>query len=289
MFKGCLVALVTPFRNGDVDFTKLDELVDFHLEKGTDGIVPCGTTGESPTLTHDEHRQVIERVVKRVSGRVPVVAGTGSNSTAEAVSLTSFAAKVGADGALLITPYYNKPEPEGMYRHFRTVAEAADIPIVLYNVPGRTGRSITAETVARLAELPNIVAIKEASLSMELASDIRRRSDITILSGEDSLTLPLMSLGATGVISVVANLAPEAMSEMVRAETEGNHAHALDLHLRLFPLCKAMFIETNPIPVKAAMRMMGFLNGELRLPLSPLTPEKEPLLRQALRDFGLCP
>jgi len=289
MFEGCLVALVTPFRNGDVDFAKLDELVDFHIEKGTGGIVPCGTTGESPTLSHDEHRQVIERVVKRVSGRVPVVAGTGSNSTAEAVSLTSFAAKVGADGALMITPYYNKPEPEGMYRHFRTVAEAVDIPIVLYNVPGRTGRSITAETVARLAELPNIVAIKEASLSMELASDIRRRCDITILSGEDSLTLPLMSLGATGVISVVANIAPEPMGEMVRAEAEGNHARALDLHLRLFPLCKAMFIETNPIPVKAAMRMMGLLNGELRLPLSPLTPEKEPLLREALREFGLCP
>ena len=289
MFRGCMVALVTPFRNGDVDYNKIDELVDFHLEKGSDGLVPCGTTGESPTLSHQEHEKVIARVIERVAGRIPVVAGTGSNNTAEALRLTRFAKEVGADGALMITPYYNKPEPEGMYRHFKTVAEEVDIPIVLYNVPGRTGRSITPETVERLSAVPNIVAIKEASLSLELVSDIRRRCDITILSGEDSLTLPLMSLGATGAISVVGNVAPALMAEMIRVEAAGDHQTALDLHLKLFPLCKAMFVETNPIPVKAALKMMGLLNGELRLPLSPLSADKEPQLKAVLQEFDLCP
>lgn len=289
MFKGCLVALVTPFRNGEVDFAALDKLVDFHLEKGTHGIVPCGTTGESPTLSHQEHRKVIQRVVKRVAHQVPVVAGTGSNSTAEAEELTRYARQVGADGALMITPYYNKPEPEGMYLHFKTIAEAVDIPIVLYNVPGRTGRSIAIETVERLSALPNIVAIKEASLSLEFATEIRRRTNLTILSGEDSLTLPLMSIGAKGVISVVANIAPELMCQLTDAELKGEHDKALELHLRLFPLCKALFLETNPIPVKAAMELMGLISGELRLPLSPISEDKLKVLSQVLRDFALIP
>jgi len=287
MFEGCLVALVTPFRNGEVDYDKLDELIDFHLEEGTDGIVPCGTTGESATLSHEEHQRVIERVVRRVAGQIPVVAGTGSNSTAEALMLTKFAKEVGADGALMITPYYNKPEPAGMYLHFKTIAEQADIPIVLYNVPSRTGRSIAIETVEELSHVPNIVAIKEASLSMEFATDVRRRTNLTILSGEDSLTLPLMSVGAKGVVSVVANIAPGPMCKMVRAYSAGRQEDALELHLKLYPLCKAMFLETNPIPLKGAMKMMGMMSDEMRLPLSPLSPDKEPKLRAALRQFGL--
>ena len=285
--RGCMVALVTPFRDGAVDYAKLDELVEWHIAQGTDALVPCGTTGESPTLSYDEHDRVIEQVVKRAAGRVPVIAGTGSNSTAEALQITQHAARAGADAALLITPYYNKPEPEGMYLHFKAVAEAVDLPLIIYNVPGRTGRSITPETVARLAELKNIVGIKEASLSLEFATEIRRRCDLTILSGEDSLTLPLMAIGGKGVISVVANIAPRPMKKMIQAFEAGRLAEAEEMHLRLYPLCKAMFIETNPIPVKAAMRMMGMLNGELRLPLSPLSAGKEPELRSVLRSMGL--
>jgi 4-hydroxy-tetrahydrodipicolinate synthase len=271
-----------------VDYDTLDDLVDFHLEQGTDGIVPCGTTGESPTLSHEEHEHVIERVVKRVARQVPVIAGTGSNSTSEALMLTEYAKKVGADGALMITPYYNKPEPEGMYQHFRTVAEAVDIPIVLYNVPSRTGRSIAIETVERLSHVKNIVAIKEASISIEFATEVLRRCDMTLLSGEDSMTLPLLAIGGKGVISVVANIAPQPMCDMIRAFNDGRAHDAMALHRRLYPLCKAMFVETNPIPVKAAMKIMGMVNGELRLPLTALTADKEPRLRAALREFGLC-
>ncbi|MFW6171905.1 MAG: 4-hydroxy-tetrahydrodipicolinate synthase [Planctomycetota bacterium] len=287
MFKGCLVALVTPFQNGRVDLRKLDELVDWHLEKGTNGIVPCGTTGESPTLSFEEHKEIIERVVKRVGGRVPVVAGTGSNNTAEALELTAFARDVGADGALMITPYYNKPEPEGMFQHFKHIAENVDLPIVLYNVPSRTGRAVAIETIERLSHIPNIVAVKEASLSMQFASEIRQRCDLTILSGEDSHTLPLLSLGATGAISVVANVEPDAVGPMIHAWTSGQPDKALDIHLKYFPLVRALFLETNPIPVKAAMRLMGRLNGEMRLPLSPISPENENKLRSALQDLGL--
>ena len=287
MFRGCLVALVTPFRDGEVDYDKLNELVDFHLEQGTDGIVPCGTTGESPTLSYDEHNKVIECVVKRVAGRVPVIAGTGSNSTAEAIAITRRAKDVGADASLQVSPYYNKPEPEGMYRHFKAIADAVNIPMVLYNVPGRTGRGIEAETIARLADLPNIVAVKEASLSLEHASEIKRRCDITLLSGEDSLTLPILSVGGAGVISVVGNIAPKPMCDMVRAFEAGDIAAARELHYKLFPLCRAMFLESNPIPVKAALKMMGMLNGELRLPLSPLSEAKEPVLADVMKTFGL--
>ncbi len=287
MFEGCLVALVAPFKNGEIDYEKLRELVDWQLEQGTNGIVPCGTTGESPTLSHEEHQEVIKAVIERVAGRVPVVAGTGSNNTAEALRLTQFAAKIGADAALMITPYYNKPEPEGMYEHFKTVAEAVDIPIILYNVPGRTGRSITPETVARLAEIPNVVGIKEASLSVDQAVDILRRCDITMLSGEDSMTLPLMAVGAKGVISVVANIIPKDMIAMIQAFNAGDMERAMAMNQKMFPLCKAVFIETNPIPIKTAMKLMDMMNGELRLPLSPMTAAHEAQLSKVLADYGL--
>ncbi len=287
MFSGCLVALVTPFSGDAVDYKKLSELVQFHLEQGTDGIVPVGTTGESPTLSHEEHREVIEFVVKEVGRKVPVVAGTGSNSTAEALELTRFAKKVGADGTLIITPYYNKPTQEGMYLHFKRIADEVDIPIVLYNVPGRTGVSISPETVARLAELKNIVAIKEASGSVDQASNIRSLSDITLLSGDDSMTLALLSVGGKGVISVVANLVPKDMKAMIEAFSGGDVQRAAELHIRLFPLCRAMFIETNPIPVKTAMKLLGRLNGQLRLPLSPMSHANEEKLSKVLQNYGL--
>ena len=287
MFSGCLVALVTPFANGDVDYDKLGELVDWHLTQGTDGLVPCGTTGESPTLSFQEHEQVIATVVKRVEGRIPVVAGTGSNNTAEALRLTRFAKDAGADGALMITPYYNKPTQEGMYRHFRTVAEEVDIPIVLYNVPGRTGINLAPETVARLAEFPNIVAVKEASGSLDQASSIASLCDITLLSGDDSLTLPLLAVGGKGVISVVANIVPRDMKAMIEAFQGGHIQRAQRLHLKLFPLCRAMFLETNPIPVNTAMKMLGMTNGAVRLPLCEMAEANQAKLRQALTDYGL--
>jgi 4-hydroxy-tetrahydrodipicolinate synthase len=287
MFSGCLVALVTPFRKGAVDYGNLRELVDWHLEQGTDGLVPCGTTGESPTLSFEEHEEVIRVVVERAQGRIPVVAGTGSNNTVEALRLTRFAKEAGADGALLITPYYNKPTQEGMYRHFRTIAEEVDIPIVLYNVPGRTGINLAPETVARLAEVKNIVGIKEASGSLDQASEIASRCRITILSGDDSLTLPLLSLGGMGVISVVANIVPRDMKAMIDAHQQGDGARARELHLKLFPLCRAMFLETNPIPVNAALRLLGMGTGEVRLPLCEMSPANEAKLRQVLVDYGL--
>jgi len=287
MFSGCLVALVTPFKKGAVDYENLRELVDWHLEQRTDGLVPCGTTGESPTLSFEEHEKVITTVVEQAKGRIPVVAGTGSNSTTEALQLTRFAKEAGADAALLITPYYNKPTQEGMYRHFRTVAEEVDIPIVLYNVPSRTGVNLTPETVARLAQLKNIVAIKEASGSLDQASEIASRCSITILSGDDSLTLPLLSVGATGVISVVGNIVPGDVKAMVTAYQRGDAVRARELHLKLFPLCRAMFLETNPIPVNVAMRLLGMGTGEVRLPLCEMSPPNEAKLRQALVDYRL--
>lgn len=288
IFRGSIVALVTPFkRNGDVDFSKLHELVDFHLDGGTDAISPCGTTGECPTLTYAEHEAVVTAVVKRVRGRVPVLAGTGANSTAEAVMLTKFAQKVGADGALLVSPYYNKPEPQGMFEHYQAVAKAVRIPLVLYNVPGRTGRSIEPKTVARLAAIRNIVAIKEASGSLDQCSEIRSLCDIDILSGDDSLTLPILSIGGKGIISVAANIVPRDIKALVATFVRGNAGAAADLHRKLFPLCRAMFYESNPIPVKTAMKMLGMLNGVMRLPLSAMSAEKAALLRAALVRYGL--
>ena len=287
MFEGVTVALVTPFRDGAVDCDKIAELVAWHIEEGTDGILPCGTTGESPTLSHEEHDLVVDTVIKAADGKVRVLAGAGSNSTSEAVRLARHAAEAGADAALVIVPYYNKPTQEGMYRHFRTVAESADIPIVIYNVPSRTGASITPETVMRLGKIDNIVAIKEASGSLDQASAIVAGCEIEVLSGDDSLTLPIMSVGGTGVVSVVGNLVPADMAAMVDAYNAGDVAGAATCHKRLFPLCRAMFYETNPIPVKTAMKLLGRLNGQMRLPLCEMSEANEARLKDALADYGL--
>lgn len=288
MFTGAMVALVTPFQDGEIDFQTLDELVNFQLENGIDGIVPVGTTGESPTLSHEEHKQVIERVVKDVGGQVPVIAGAGSNSTAEAIELTAFSKKVGADATLQVCPYYNKPTQEGFYQHFRTIAKEVDLPIVLYNIPGRCGAGMTPETIARLAELENIVAVKEATGSMDQASEIAMRCDITIISGDDSLTLPLASVGGKGVISVVANVVPADVKAMTDLILEGDLVSARQWHKKLFALSKNMLtLATNPIPIKAAMAMLNMASDELRLPMTPLEEGKKAVLEQTLKDYGL--
>jgi 4-hydroxy-tetrahydrodipicolinate synthase len=287
MFHGSIVALVTPFEDGKLDLEALDGLVEFQIEGGTNGIVPCGTTGESATLSHEEHEAVIERVVKRVDGRIPVIAGTGSNSTHEAIRLTRFAKEVGADGALLITPYYNRPTQEGLYRHFESIARSVDIPLILYNVPSRTGVNMLPETVIRLAELKNIIAIKEASGSMDQTAEILRGADIDVLSGDDSLTLPLMSIGASGVISVAANVVPKDMVDMVDLASEGDFQGARDIHMRLFPLFKALFIETNPIPVKTALAILGKTSPELRMPLCAMAPAARQTLEKVLAELGI--
>ncbi len=288
MFTGAMVAIVTPFHDGKVDFETLDELVDFQLENGIDAIVPVGTTGESPTLTHEEHKQVIERVVKRVAGATRVIAGAGSNSTAEAIELTAYAKKVGADATLQVCPYYNKPTQEGFYQHFKAIADEVDLPIVLYNIPGRCGAGMTPETIARLDELENIVAIKEATGSLDQASEIAMRCDITILSGDDSLTLPLASVGGKGVISVVANIVPADVKAMTDLILEGDLVKARQWHRKLFALSKNMLtLATNPIPIKAAMAMLDMCSDELRLPMTPLEPSKKTALKQTLTDYGL--
>lgn len=291
MFQGMLVALVTPFRNGAVDGKALADLVEFLIDEGVDGLVPCGTTGEAATLSHTEHTEVVRQVVEVARGRVPVIAGTGSNSTAEAIQLTAEAEAAGADGALLISPYYNKPTPEGLYQHFRTVAEASGLPLILYNVPGRTGSNMLPATVARLAEVERIVGIKEASGSVDQAMDIRALCGdrLTLLSGEDSATLPLMALGARGAISAVANIAPGQMARLTRSCLEGRWDDARRLHYELLPLFRACFVETNPIPVKTALALMGRLREEFRLPLTSLAPENRERLRQTLDRAGLLP
>ncbi len=285
MFRGSMVALVTPFQDDfEVDFDAFGRLVDFHLEQGSDGIVPCGCTGEAATLSHDEQKACIQFVVERVAGRIPVIAGTGSNNTAEALALTQFAKDVGADGALLITPYYNKPTPAGQMVHYGTIAEATGIPIVLYNVPGRTGTKMLPETIAALAEVPNIVAVKEACGSVDQVSQIVGISDITVLSGDDGLTLPMMAVGATGVISVAANVVPAKMAALCRTFDEGDLAAARGHHFDLLPLFAGLFFESNPMPVKAAMAKMGLIQNVLRMPLTPMLPETfarlEPILAQ---------
>lgn len=287
MFQGAMTALITPFSNGRVDFTRLTAQVSFQIEQGIDGLVPVGTTGESPTLSHIEHRQVIEHVIQAAAGRVKVIAGTGSNSTQEALELTQHAKQVGADAALMVNPYYNKPTQEGLYRHFMTIADAVDLPIVLYNIPGRTGITMSPATVARLAAHPNIVAIKEATGSMDIASEIATLCDITILSGDDSLTLPLMAIGGKGVISVISNLLPASVKALTSAALEGDWPQAQRLHRELFPLCKVMFIETNPIPIKTAMMLAGRDTGELRLPLCEMAASNRAVLEKTLRDNGL--
>jgi 4-hydroxy-tetrahydrodipicolinate synthase len=288
MFTGAMVALVTPFQDGQIDFQTLDELVEFQLDGGIDGIVPVGTTGESPTLSHEEHKLVIERVVKVAGGQVPVIAGAGSNSTAEAIELTAFSKKVGADATLQVGPYYNKPMQEGFYQHFKAIAEEVDLPVVLYNIPGRCGAGMTPETIARLAEVENIVAIKEATGSLDQASEIATRCDITIISGDDSLTLPLASVGGKGVISVVANIVPTDVKAMTDLILEGDLVSARQWHNKLFALCKSMLtLATNPIPIKAAMAMLNMAPEELRLPMTPLEESSRAALKQTLRDYGL--
>jgi len=287
MFKGSIVALVTPFINGEIDEKALGELVNFHIENRTSAILPCGTTGESATMDHAEHMRVVQVVLEAASGRIPVIAGTGSNSTAEAIYLTREAAKLRADAALLVSPYYNKPTQEGLYQHYKAVAESADIPIILYNVPSRTGKNIEPETVAKLNEIENVVAIKEASGSLDQATQIASLCDITILSGDDSLTLPLMSIGATGVVSVAANVVPELTAKMTSAWLDGDPEAARKLHFELFPLFKSLFIETNPIPVKAAVAALGKIKEEYRLPLCPMAPANKEKLLNVMREMNL--
>jgi 4-hydroxy-tetrahydrodipicolinate synthase len=287
-FAGVTVALVTPFHNGEVDLATLRRLVDWHIEQGTDCLSPVGTTGESPTLDHEEHERVIAAVVEQARGRIKIVPGTGSNSTREAIRLTRFAQRAGADGALMVGPYYNKPTQEGYYRHFAAVAEACDLPIVLYNIPGRTASNIVPETIARLAEIPSIVAIKEATGSLDQASHIASLCDLTILSGDDSLTLPLMSIGGRGVVSVVGNLIPRDLKALVSSYEAGNTEEALRWHRKLFTLCRDMLsVATNPIPLKTAMKLLGRGNGELRLPMCPLDSAGEARIAQTLRAYGL--
>ena len=287
MFTGSIVAMVTPFKDGEVDYDKLGELVEYHIANGTNAIIPCGTTGESPTLTHREHGEVVGKVIEVANGRIPVIAGTGSNNTSEAVSMTSHAKEAGADGSLLITPYYNKPTQKGIYEHYKAILEEVDIPIIVYNVPSRTGVSISPETVARLAEFDNIVAIKEATGDIDQASQILNMCDITVLSGDDSLTLPIMSIGGKGVVSVLANILPREVSELTSSFLKGDIENAQRLHNRFFPVCKAMFIETNPIPVKTAMKLLGRLNGEMRLPLCDMSEEHESQLKKVLEENGI--
>ncbi len=288
MFKGAFTALVTPFdKEYKIDEAKFRELIDFQIENGIDGIVPCGCTGEAATLTHQEQKRLIKIAVEAVNKRVPVIAGTGSNSTEEAIDLTAYAKKAGADGALIITPYYNKPTPKGQFLHYERIAKEVDIPIVLYNVPSRTGISISPETVAKLNEIPNIVAIKEASGSLKQVNKILSLCDITVLSGDDFLTLPMLSVGAKGVVSVAGNIVPEEVSTMVNSYLEGKIEKAREIHYRLYSLFEAMFIETNPICVKTALKFMNMLNGVLRMPLCSMAEENEKRLKQILIDAGL--
>lgn len=287
IFKGSIVALITPFRkNGSIDHGLVRELVEWHIASGTSAIVPCATTGESPTLTHDEHDEVIATVVKAVNKRIPVLAGCGSNCTEESLRLIKHAESVGADGALVITPYYNKPTQEGMLAHYESLANATKLPIVIYNVPGRTGVNIKPETVAKLAKIENIVGIKEASGNLDQASEIMRISNLDVLSGEDSLNFPLMAIGAVGVISVVANVVPDLVAKLADAAQNGDMEEGRRLHKLLFPLSKVLFAETNPCPVKAAMAMLGKCENVLRLPLVPVRKETEELVRKALADLG---
>jgi 4-hydroxy-tetrahydrodipicolinate synthase len=288
--QGSIVALVTPFRNGKVDEAKLRELVELHVAQGTDGIVPCGTTGESPTLSHDEHKRVVEIVIEAARGRIAIVAGTGSNSTAEAIDLTAHAKKAGATAALVVNPYYNRPTQEGLYRHFRTIAETVDIPIVVYNIQGRTAVNVETDTLARLAkDCPNIVGVKEASGSLDQMTQVILACgpEFSVLSGDDNITLPLMSVGGRGVISVIANFVPRETAEMTHAALAGDWKLARELHLKLFPLSRAMFIETNPIPVKETMALLGMIEPEFRLPMCRMSEANKPRLRAVLEQFGL--
>lgn len=287
--KGSIVAIVTPFKNGKVDEKSLGDLIEWHIKEGTHGIVPCGTTGESATLDYEEHYRVIQFTIEVVNKRIPVIAGTGANSTDETIMITKRAEKDGADAALLVTPYYNKPTQEGLYRHYKKVAESTGLPLVLYNVPGRTGVNLLPQTVARLAEIKNIAGIKEATGDMKQVSELIRLCGdrITVISGDDFTTLPLLCLGGKGVISVTANIAPRDVADMCNAWFKGDINEARRLHYKLEPLNQAMFLETNPIPVKTALAMMGRIAEEFRLPLCEMSEVNKEKLRKVLKDYGL--
>lgn len=287
-YAGLSVAIVTPLKDDVLDVGRLREQVEFQIEAGTTCLVPVGTTGESPTLSHEEHERVISEVVQIAAGRVKVMAGTGSNSTAEALRLTRWAAKEGADASLQVAPYYNKPTQEGFYQHFKAIAEDVPLPICVYNIPGRTGKNIEAATIARLADIENITMVKEATGSLDQCSEILNNTNLTVLSGDDSLTLPMMSVGAEGVVSVAGNIVPHDVVAMVNAAHANDFPGALHWHHKLFPLCRDMLgLSTNPIPVKIAMRILGRDTGELRLPMTPLEPELEDRLRSTLSAYGL--
>ena len=289
MFHGAISAVVTPFRDGEVDEPRLRELIEWQIQEGVDGIVPCGSTGESATLSHAEHERVIRIAVEQARRRVPVLAGTGSNSTAEALRLTRYAREAGADGALMISPYYNRPTQEGIYRHYKTIAASVDLPIIAYNIPSRTGSNVTAETLQRLSALSNIVAVKEAAGSMDQVSDMRRLCGerFTILSGDDSLTVPMMALGAKGVISVLSNVMPRETHELAAAALAGDFARAREIHYRTLALMRALFLETNPIPVKQALSFMGKCSAEMRMPLTQMSETAAEKLRGAMKEIGL--
>ena len=289
MFRGAIVAIVTPFKKGKVDEAALRKLVEFQIKNGTDGIVPCGTTGESSTLSHEEHDRVIEIVIEAVKKRVPVIAGTGSNSTAEAIRLTRHAYEAGADGALMVAPYYNRPTQEGLYQHYKAVANAVPIPIIIYNIPGRTGVNINPDTLARLAKVKNIVGVKEASGSIKQMSDVIGLCgpDFDVLSGDDLFTLPLMAMGGKGVISVISNIAPADMAAMVDAFDAGDLEEAKALHHKMAPLIESLFIETNPTPVKAALALMKKISYEVRLPLYRMSDGNYEKLKKVMIGYGL--
>lgn len=287
-FAGLSVAITTPFRDGKLDIAALHKQIDFQVEAGTTCLCPTGTTGESPTLSHEEHERVISEVVQAARGRIKVMAGTGSNSTAEAMRLTKWAAREGADAALLVAPYYNKPMQEGFYQHYKALAEECGLPLCVYNIPGRSAKNIEPETIARLGELENIAMVKEATGSMDQASQVIGMTNLTVLSGDDSMTLPLLSIGGSGVISVAGNIVPGDMISLLRAFNEGHLDEARKWHHRLFTLCKDMLgLATNPIPIKAAMQMLGRDSGDLRLPMTPLDEAGCKKLRQTLTDYGL--
>lgn len=284
--QGLYTALITPFSHGAVDYGKLKEIVEMQIAGGVDGILPTGTTGESPTLSVEEHLDVIEKVIEYANGRCKIMAGTGANCTEEAIKLTRRAKAMDADSCLQVTPYYNKPTQEGLYRHFSKIADDCGLPSVLYNVPGRTGVAIAADTIARLASNPNIVAVKEAGGSVERVSEILNLCDITVMSGDDSLTVPMMAVGAKGVISVASNIYPAELKKMVDFCAAGNFAEGLKLHRRFYSLFKHLFIESNPIPVKAAMAMMGLIEEEYRLPLCPISEKNRAILAETLKALN---